>query len=181
MSKVLGPRSPVLGPRCQVPGPSTQVPGSEPRSQVPVPSPSPWSQVYIYHVPALRAQFPCPTSQFPGPKARGPGPSSHIPRLRSESQGWDPDPKFLFPGRKFQVPNPRYQVEDPCPRSQALGRSHFTSLIFLPTMYNYFNALCRLVQFLDASFISGCMASTGDQVYRLFASLYFNSDPFIER
>ena len=132
MSKVLGPRSPVLGPRSQVPGPSTQVPGSEPRSQVPVPSPSPWSQVYIYHVPALRAQFPCPTSQFPGPKARGPGPSSHIPRLRSESQGWDPDPKFLFPGRKFQVPNPRYQVEDPCPRSQALGRSHFTSLIFCP-------------------------------------------------
>ena len=51
----------------------------------------------------------------------------------------------------------------------------------LPTIYNYFNALCRLVQFLDASFISGCMKSTGDQVYRLFASLYFNSDPFVER
>ncbi len=51
----------------------------------------------------------------------------------------------------------------------------------LPTIYNYFNELCRLVQFLDAAFISGCMKSTGDRVYRLCASPYFNSDPFIER
>ena len=54
------------------------------------------------------------------------------------------------------------------------------SFLCRPSIYNYFNALCRLVQFLDASFISGCMKSTGDQVYRLFASLYFNSDPSIE-
>ena len=35
----------------------------------------------------------------------------------------------------------------------------------LPTIYNYFNELCRLVQLLDASFISGCTKSTGDPVY----------------
>ena len=52
--------------------------------------------------------------------------------------------------------------------------------LVLPTIYNYFNEFCRLVQFLDACFISGCMKSTGDRVYRLFASPYFKSDPFVE-
>ena len=51
----------------------------------------------------------------------------------------------------------------------------------LPTIYHYFNELCRLVQFLDACFITGRMKSTQDRVYRLFASPYFNSDPFVEK
>ena len=50
----------------------------------------------------------------------------------------------------------------------------------LPTVYRYFNELCGLVQFLNACFISGCINSTGDRVYRLFASAYFNSDQFVE-
>ena len=50
----------------------------------------------------------------------------------------------------------------------------------LLTIYHYYNELCRLVLFPDACFISGCMISTGDRVYRLFASSYFNFDQFAE-
>ena len=50
----------------------------------------------------------------------------------------------------------------------------------LLTIYHYYNELCRLVLFQDACFISGCMISTGDRVYRLFASSYFNFDQFAE-
>ena len=51
----------------------------------------------------------------------------------------------------------------------------------LPTIYHYFNELCRLVQFLGACFINGRMKIIGDRVYRLFASAYFNEDPFVEK
>ena len=52
--------------------------------------------------------------------------------------------------------------------------------LVLPTIYQYFNEFCRLVHFLDACFVTGCMKSTGARVYRLFSSPYFTSDPFVE-
>ena len=50
----------------------------------------------------------------------------------------------------------------------------------LPTIYQYFNDLCRLVHFLNACFLSGCMKSTGARVYRLTSFKEFTSDPFVE-
>ena len=52
--------------------------------------------------------------------------------------------------------------------------------LVLPIIYQYFNEFCRLVHFLDACFVTGCMKSTGARVYRLFSSPYFTSDPFVE-
>ena len=52
--------------------------------------------------------------------------------------------------------------------------------LVLPIIYQYFNDFCRLVHFLEACFVTGCMKSTGARVYRLFSSPYFTSDPFVE-
>ena len=50
----------------------------------------------------------------------------------------------------------------------------------LPTIYHYLNDLCRLVHFLNACFLTGCMKSTGIRVYRLVSSSEFESDPFVQ-
>ena len=50
----------------------------------------------------------------------------------------------------------------------------------LPTIYYYLNELCGFVKSMDAFSILGCRMSSGDRMYRLFATPYLEFDPFVE-
>ena len=50
----------------------------------------------------------------------------------------------------------------------------------LPTIYTYLNDLCRLVHYLNACLITGCMKSSGKRVYRLVTCPELASHPFVQ-
>ena len=52
--------------------------------------------------------------------------------------------------------------------------------LVLPTVCQHFNDLCRLVHFLNACLLSGCLKMTGARVYRLTAFKEFAADPFVK-